>query len=151
MQFASSSLRLERYFVAESAFIAKPAQVTEAKRLLKPNDLVITTGVRCVDAAAGRWQLTLGVTHSEAAFAEGYMAFRVKLVGLFVVPPEIPGAEGLLRINGFSVLYGAAREYVEALTGRGPYGAVMLPTIAFQWDGEQDSLEQPGLQARSSR
>ena len=39
--------------------------------------------------------------------------------------------EQLALVNGFSVLYSAAREMLLNITARSAYGAVTLPTLSF--------------------
>jgi preprotein translocase subunit SecB len=37
----------------------------------------------------------------------------------------------MLEVNGASMLYGAAREIVRAMTARGPYFQTVLPSVSF--------------------
>jgi preprotein translocase subunit SecB len=59
-------------------------------------------------------------------------------VGLFTVSDETE-AEKLLRINGASLIYSAAREFLLSITARGPWQPVMLPTISFFKKENKDS------------
>ncbi len=52
-------------------------------------------------------------------------------VGLFVVDEDWDDPEKLLGINGASILYSAAREYLITITSRGPWPALVLPTVSF--------------------
>lgn len=56
---------------------------------------------------------------------------RVKVVGVFLVRGEHASLEDVVRVNGASMLYTAAREFVLALTSRGPNPPLMLPTVRF--------------------
>ncbi len=52
--------------------------------------------------------------------------------GLYEVHADYPhDAERLVRITGASMLYGAAREMVTAVTARGPHGMLTLPSVSF--------------------
>ena len=55
------------------------------------------------------------------------------MLGLFLVLNEYPQEkiERLVKVNGPSMLYGALREIVKAVTLRGPYGGIVLPSPSF--------------------
>jgi preprotein translocase subunit SecB len=55
------------------------------------------------------------------------------MLGVFLVLNGYPEEkiERLVKVNGPSMLYGALREIVKALTSRGPYGAIVLPSPSF--------------------
>ena len=52
-------------------------------------------------------------------------------VGLFSVSKEWDDPEKLLKINGASILYSSAREFIITITSRGPWPPVLLPTVSF--------------------
>jgi preprotein translocase subunit SecB len=52
-------------------------------------------------------------------------------VGLFSVSKEWEDPEKLLKINGASILYSSAREFIITITSRGPWPPVLLPTVSF--------------------
>jgi len=60
-------------------------------------------------------------------------AYSMQIIGFFEVHPKWPKAkvEELVKINGPSVLYGAAREILAYTTGRGPWGSILLPSVNF--------------------
>lgn len=58
-------------------------------------------------------------------------AIRLITVGLFSVSNDWNDAVKLLKVNGASILYSAAREFLITITSRGPWGAVSLPVISF--------------------
>ena len=55
------------------------------------------------------------------------------MLGFFLVLDGYPEdkIERLVHINGPSMLYGALREIVKAVTLRGPYGAIILQSPSF--------------------
>ena len=60
--------------------------------------------------------------------------FDLSLIGLFLCKDGFPAPadeEQFVRVNGSSMLYGAARELVRSLTSRGPWGELFLPTLSF--------------------
>lgn len=52
-------------------------------------------------------------------------------VGLFTVSKAWKNPEKLLRVNGASMIYSAAREFLITITARGPWNPVILPTVSF--------------------
>ena len=56
---------------------------------------------------------------------------EAKVVGVFSVDPEFKhdDLERLIQVNGASMLFGAAREQILTISGRGPFGPLKLPTI----------------------
>lgn len=61
-------------------------------------------------------------------------AVKVALVGMFAyrdgtATPE--AEEKFVRVNGSSMLYGAAREIVRSMTSRGPWEQLFLPSLSF--------------------
>lgn len=68
---------------------------------------------------------------------------RVKVVGLFEVRPDCPDKKEIVRINGGSLLYSAAREFVLSITSRGPNPPLLLPTIRLLPEDEDKICESP--------
>lgn len=57
----------------------------------------------------------------------------IKIVGFFKMAKEFEhdNKEHLTQVNGATMLYGAAREQVLSITGRGPFGPYQIPTVNF--------------------
>lgn len=55
---------------------------------------------------------------------------QVVAVGIFEVI-EWPDPDKLLIINGSSILYSAAREFLINISNRGPWGGITLPVYSF--------------------
>jgi preprotein translocase subunit SecB len=75
--------------------------------------------------------------------------FRVALVGFFhvdhsVVEKDEKQASVLLYANAPALLYAAARELLATTTARGPYPAVILPSVSFLDDAEK-LVEEEGV------
>ena len=81
-----------------------------------------------------QWYVELGLTVEEDE-QRGCPAYSLDLqvVGVFTVVDTYPAAkrEGMVRVNAPALLYGAAREMVAHVTGRGPYQPVVLPAVTF--------------------
>lgn len=58
-------------------------------------------------------------------------AIHLIVVGMFSVDEKWPDPEKLLKVNGASILYSAAREFIITVTSRGPWPPTTLPTISF--------------------
>ena len=59
---------------------------------------------------------------------------QLVVIGFFAVHPDWEDPEKLLFVNGSSLLYSAAREFLITVTARMPWGQVMLPTHNFLAD-----------------
>jgi preprotein translocase subunit SecB len=72
-------------------------------------------------------------------------SFRISIVGYFHIDKSFPEKEAYLLIyaSAPSLLYGAAREMLAMMTGRGPYPAVILPTATFYDDAVRAAKETP--------
>lgn len=71
--------------------------------------------------------------------------FELTLVGFFACRDGLPPKaeeDRFVRVNGSSMLYGAAREVIRSLTARGPWGELFLPGISF-YDKDSKTKEEP--------
>lgn len=96
---------------------------------------------------AGRpeYQVTLTVEAEECeGLVKAYDA-RVQAVGFVLVEDSVPedAREQTAAILGSSLLYSAAREHLYALSLRGPYPAIYLPTTSFIPDDSKEEAESP--------
>jgi preprotein translocase subunit SecB len=57
----------------------------------------------------------------------------MQMFGYFQVPDEMPEElrEKMVKTNGSSILYGAAREIIKEMTGRSINRKIMFPTVSF--------------------
>ncbi len=83
-----------------------------------------------------RRMLTLRVGVSQVAKDDSKIAYQVEceINGQFRIPEEIKKdqREGILRINGVSILYSTLRGIIGNLSGSFPEGRLCLPTILPQ-------------------
>lgn len=126
-------LRLERYFFDH-------VQIT-TRRDFKPGstetDFEISTNLEIgqVPQPKGMWRVVLNISvrAKEAAPAPPY-ELDLRALGFFSVAQPGPTEEAtatMVGVNGASILYSASREYILMLTGRGPWGAMPIPTVSF--------------------
>jgi preprotein translocase subunit SecB len=78
-------------------------------------------------------------------------AIKLRAFGLFEVAPDFEPEDDtahVVAVNGASILYSAAREFLLIITGRGPYEHYALPTYDFRKHPfsmiERDQIEQGG-------
>ena len=80
----------------------------------------------------GSYQVSLVISSSsESEKKRTPYSIELVAIGFFSVSPEWDNPVKLLKINGASILYAAAREFIITITSRGPWGAIMLPTTSF--------------------
>lgn len=82
---------------------------------------------------AARWRISLRLRTPARGQAQRPYKIDVELAGFFRLSGEFDEQEAarLVAVNGSSVLYSAAREYVWMVTSRGPWGPYQLPTVNF--------------------
>lgn len=130
-------LRLEHYFFTRIHSEANPEFVTSERDESQRPDVDVGAKIDVFkhEADPHRYQLTLTV--DKVVGTEGAMPYKldIQVVGLFVTDPEFKhdNIDRLVHVNGASMLYTAAREFVLMITGRGPWGPFQLPTVNFHW------------------
>jgi preprotein translocase subunit SecB len=60
-------------------------------------------------------------------------AIKLEMYGYFKVPQKMPeeSRDKIVKTNGTSILYGAAREIIREMTARGGYRPILIPTESF--------------------
>jgi preprotein translocase subunit SecB len=100
-----------------------------AKPSLKP-----TIWFEQVSDTTNQWRLVLTIVIASADAAKPYAyEGEVPLQGLVEALEALPQErrQQIALVNGFSILYSAAREMLLNVTARSAHGAMMLPTISF--------------------
>lgn len=80
-----------------------------------------------------RFRVALQVTSHEADKDDPY-TFDIQLVGYFSLKDGVkpfPGMDIFVQRNAVMILYSTAREVISSVTSRGPFPALMLPTLSF--------------------
>lgn len=127
---AKVPLELKQYFFPFVHVAADP-QYEPEKGKDKAHFDVKTAVIK--DEKNDLYQVTVEIT-DEPENENSRIPYSVKLigVGLFSVTPKWQEPEKLLRINGASIIYSAAREFLITITSRGPWPPVILPAISFK-------------------
>jgi preprotein translocase subunit SecB len=104
------------------------------------------------DPEDGTYQVTLEITAMpEDETKRIPYSIHLIAVGMFSVDKDWPDPEKLLRINGASILYSSAREFLITVTSRGPWAPMMLPTISFLPIEENKSKESKPKKAKTTK
>lgn len=131
----ASPLQLEGYFLKELQF----ALLDELKGVPSASAKYDAIGIK-VDADTTprdddrlKWRCELTVESSSESDRMMPYTFRITFVGFFRVSKGYPAEriEIMARTNAPAVLYSAAREALVPLTSRGPYAAIILPSVTF--------------------
>lgn len=127
-------LQLEGYFLTDLSCQAIPQFKADKETKFNEKDLEVVVAVHSIKDKPHRWQVILSIKLQPAPDANSPYSFCMNLVGVICwVGPELPEDkfETLLRTNGPSMLYGAAREIARDLTARGPFPPLVLPSVSF--------------------
>lgn len=133
----ASPLQLDHYFFAEAHCKASPEPPEPAVENFGPADPAhFSTEIKMFkgESDPNSYQMQLVVKTLEESAPEAAYDLLLHVIGYFRVDPnyEHERLEHLVQINGASVLYSAARDFVLTLTSRGPWGPLMLPTVNFR-------------------
>jgi len=134
-----SPLQLLRYVVADLSCTAtpnfdpqKPFESIIAEQL---SVNVTVTQQKSPDNFPGHsWSVEMSISQTLKEGQNFPYTFKVSFVGFFACRDGFPSPtdeEQFVRVNGSSMLYGAARELVRSLTSRGPWGELFIPSISF--------------------
>lgn len=164
MQTSSSSLLLEGYHVTEFHFSLRtnPNEKSlvmalglhiQSPELIVPGPLEVSVDVSGAQETtdSSRWRFDVRIYSNEKTAQDYPYDFDITMVGFFEVSSDIPPdvAKLMVRINGPSLLYSAAREYIAAATARSPFPALILPTLRFLPDpeGKEETADQEQILA----
>ncbi|OGS92691.1 MAG: hypothetical protein A2061_02160 [Gallionellales bacterium GWA2_59_43] len=120
-------IRLERVMFTRSVVIAVPEHEPKDNDVARPgpeNRIDITK----VDDATNTYQAVMRTVINADKNKDDPYLIDMECIGLFHVDPDLEQDEAIrgVTITGHSVLYGAIREAVAWITGRQPYGQLML-------------------------
>lgn len=120
-------IQLERVVFTRSVVIAVPEHqpADPAQSTLGPENSV---NVAAIDGQEGKYQVSVGTKLNINGDPAYPYIIDMECVGVFSVDAKLPKEEAIrgVTITGHSVLYGAIRESVAWITGRQPFGQLML-------------------------
>jgi preprotein translocase subunit SecB len=139
-----SPLELTAYFVTELILTANLEFLPDKPTRLRMEDLRISVDLRRQEGKPP-WQIVLKVQQNVGPDRNSPYNFALTLIGLFDVHPTFPvdKTEDMVRINGSSMLYAAAREILRTDMARGPHLPLLLPSISFHPPKPENAIAAP--------
>ena len=129
-----SPLQLKKYFLTELVVKAIPPNPA-ASLPAASGGMRLTTKVHHAQNKANirDWRVGLHISCQPDGRGNCPYLIEMELLGFFEVSPAIKEEhiKTLVMANAPALLYGAAREMVLQITGRGPNGPFMLPAATF--------------------
>lgn len=129
----ASPLVLHDYYVAELTFSVNPEFASEQPTELCMDDLAVEQRLTPIEKQDRQWQIALQIRQQVVPGKNTPYAFALVIVGLVEVVEGCPEEKrkSLVEINGASMMFGAAREIIRAITSRGPFQQILLPSVSF--------------------
>jgi preprotein translocase subunit SecB len=129
MVMMNTPLRLDSYFFPVVQVVANPKYRNAEEQQEQP--FRISPSV-AKNGENGLYQVSVEISLLQEE-KKSPVPYSIQLVafGFFAVQPDWPEPEKLLFINGSTILYAAAREFLITISSRGPWGAVTLPMVSF--------------------
>lgn len=145
-------IALIEYFATDLLLATNHSFHPEKPLQFEEKDLVVNVSTRHNEKApkdGNRWQVSLEVRHQPGPETNFPYSYRTVLVGQFGVASSVKAEDEkrMVTIQGASMLYSMTREIVRALTGRGPYRPVILPTYSF-YEQKPVATESAGAKPR---
>ncbi|MGD9676269.1 MAG: hypothetical protein AB7V19_06260 [Candidatus Bipolaricaulia bacterium] len=131
---AQPPLQLEESYFDIVSVEAAPEYVPDPEGEPRRHGAEMKLSLATVDASPDVWRVSLDMRNKEDDGAIPRYAFHLRTIGFFrYVAEERPEPEvaQLMAVNGSSILYSSAREYLLLLTSRLPWGQLNLPTMSF--------------------
>ncbi|MFA7167171.1 MAG: hypothetical protein WC124_15190 [Desulfoplanes sp.] len=122
-------LELVEYIFPEIECHANPKCPRDPEKI-DPPEVRITNKMALKENDKNIFRLTLEICFGDNDQHCSYVG-RVKVVGIFSTPPDLNEKEKKVFINGSSILYSAAREFILSITSRGPNIPLILPAARF--------------------
>jgi preprotein translocase subunit SecB len=131
----AAQISLTNYFVSELQFSANAAFNPGALTAVEIEDLQVVHDIASKTEDRRSWQVKLRVGLNAPAERNMPCTFLVEIIGFVHVAESVSEdhIERLATINGLALVFSAAREVVRAVTARGPFKSVLLPTVTF-WE-----------------
>ena len=131
MSWHIAHVQLLDYFVKSFSFETNMKCEKEKPRDLR--DVVIQNDWRPLKKHKNRYAVFLNLEMRAPEGKNTPYAIKMEMFGYFQVPDEMPEElrEKMVKTNGSSILYGAAREIIREMTSRGIFRKIYFPTVSF--------------------
>jgi preprotein translocase subunit SecB len=148
-----AQISLTKYFVNEFQLKVNPAFDPQKPQPVQVDDLDLLPKATSLSPDRRSWNVALRLTLDAAPERNMPYNFLIEVIGTVLVDPTVKdeNIERLIQINGMSLVFSVTREIVRAMTSRGPWGDVLLPTVTFWEPKPAPPAEEPeGKQVPSS-
>lgn len=140
-----AQISLTNYFVSGLQVSANSKFDPQNPAAIELQDFKIDTHAEATSDNRRIWTITLTVALIGRPEKTLPSELKLDMVGSVIVDPAVKeeNIERLVRINGTSLVFGAARETIRAITSlTGPSRVVLLPTVTF-WEPKPEVLPTP--------
>jgi preprotein translocase subunit SecB len=134
----TSPLQLVRYVVSDIQCTANPGYSSDAEMEHLADQFEVRTNINRLDGSEDpsvhHWSVEMTIMQQVGPKQNFPYSFKLSLLGIFECRQTEKGPrdeDQFVRVNGSSILYGAAREVVRSLTSVGCWGDLILPTVSF--------------------
>jgi preprotein translocase subunit SecB len=126
-------IQLKHYCIADLRLTPNNEFVITQPHRLNDSDFSVETVTLINKENKRDWQLVLKIRHQRSDGSNYPYTYFLEIAGFFEIHNEFPeqDIQKLMSITGASMLYGAAREIMRSITALGPFGQVLIPSIAF--------------------
>jgi len=126
-------LRLERYFYTKIVCLANPEFKPANEGQTANIEFQSHSQVMRHAEDERRWQVVLDLKTPTLEESGSPYELDFQIVGFFQVSNDYPAdnMEKLVGINGTSMLYSSARDFVMTISSRGPWPPIFLPTVSY--------------------
>lgn len=133
----AAQIELTDYFVSDLQFTANREFDANVPSSTTVDDIQVTNQASPKAEDPSQWQITLRIALNAPPDRNSPYSFLVEMIGFVRVAESVKpeNSERLVRINGTSLVFSAAREIVRAVTSRGPFKPFLLPTVTF-WEAK---------------
>jgi preprotein translocase subunit SecB len=137
----AAQISLVEYFVLDFQFKANEAFDPEkAASVIQVEDLDVKEDAKAKSENRRSWEVTLRIGLEPRPDRNFQGSFAIRLTGQIEVDQSVKdeNIERLVQINGTAVVFSVAREIVRAVTSRGPFRPILLPTVTF-WEPKTEA------------
>ena len=133
MDWHIAPVELLNYYVKSFSFDTNMKCDNDKPRDLSLKNIVISNKIVPLKKYKNRYAVTLILEMKAPEDKNTPYSIKMQMFGYFQVPDEMPEElrEKMVKTNGSSILYGAAREIIKEMTGRGINRKILFPTVSF--------------------
>lgn len=130
-----AQISLTKYVVNEFQLKVNKAFDSQKPTVVHLDDLQLSPEATPLSTDRRSWKVALQLALEAAPERNMPYTFSIEVVGTVLVDQTVKdeNIERFIQINGMSLVFSVTREIVRAMTSRGPWGGVLLPTVTF-WE-----------------